>query len=60
MENKDVGFTTFLFSVIPTSLYYHLQKLRKSAYFEYKDWNEIITKNNEIGELLCHTQHGKR
>ncbi len=35
-------------------------KLRKSAYFEYKDWNEIITKNNEIGELLCHTQHGKR
>ena len=26
MENKDVGFTTFLFSVIPTSLYYHLHR----------------------------------
>ena len=25
MENKDVGFTTFLFSIIPTSLFYYLQ-----------------------------------
>ena len=25
MENKDVGFTTFLFAIFPTSLLYHLQ-----------------------------------
>ena len=26
MENKDVGFTTFLFAIFPTSLLYHLHE----------------------------------
>ena len=31
MENKDVGFTTFLFAIFPTSLLYHLQVSPKEA-----------------------------
>ena len=30
MENKDVGFMTFLFAIFPTSLYYHLHLMGHS------------------------------
>ena len=35
MENKDVGFTTFLFAIFPTSLLYHLQ-LAKALNCNYR------------------------
>ena len=47
MENKDVGFSTFLFAIIPTSLYYHLHFEARTDFERWRTANHSLASSNE-------------
>ena len=59
IKNKDVGFTTFLYVIFPTSLLYHLQPFTVSLVNQTDDYFYSKSNTDHLDHSLAQLKNAK-